>query len=180
METIEYTEVDSRTDWGVGPWDSEPIDKIQWRDPISGLPVMIRRGPLGAWCGYVGIEDPEHPWFEQDVWSLSDDDTSIHPEVQVHGGLTFASFCHEGDEPEGERICHVTEEGDPEKVWWLGFDTAHYMDLVPGMAPSSTYGKDMEKAGIPRPVLSEGSYKNQAYITTEVLGLARQIAEASP
>lgn len=171
METIEYTGIADRTTWGEGEWDTEPLDKLQWTDPISGLPVMIKRGPLGAWCGYAGIEDPEHPWFEADY---------DKPDVQVHGGITFTSFCDEGEGDEGERICHVPAEGEAERVWWLGFDTGHYMDVIPGMAFGSDYAADMKAAGIG--TMSQempSTYKNQAYITTEVLGLARQIAEAS-
>lgn len=53
METIEYRTVD-KSKWGDGPWQDEP-DKKQWRDPETGLPCLIVRGPGGALCGYVGV-----------------------------------------------------------------------------------------------------------------------------
>jgi hypothetical protein len=160
MKTLTYTQVIDRSEWPEGPWDLDPLDKVQWRDPVSGLPVMIKRGPMGAWCGYVGIEDPNHPWFEKGYQGI---------DVQVHGGLSFSEFCDDSEGSEGERICHVTEEGDADKVWWLGFDTGHFMDMVPQMMAHS-------------PGVYEGHtavYKDKSYITREVLGLASQVVEAS-
>lgn len=161
METIEYTDVVDRSKWGEGPWDAESLDKMQWRDPISGLPVMIKRGPIGAWCGYVGIEDPDHPYFEKDY-------SNIDGDLQVHGGLTFASFCDEGEGDHGERICHIPGPGEPDRVWWLGFDTGHFMDQVPGF--TGPLFQDLSE---------HGTYKTQEFVTSEVLNLARQVAEAS-
>ena len=161
METLTYTNVNDRSKWPEGPWDLESLDKMQWRDPVSGLPVMIKRGPMGAWCGYVGIEDPDHPWFEHHDYMDID--------VQVHGGLSFAAFCDEGEGDAGERICHVIEDGDVDQVFWLGFDTGHFTDLVPVML---AHAPDVYESG-------NSTYKDVGYITNETLDLARQVAEAS-
>jgi hypothetical protein len=59
MRTIEYRFVVDKSEWGDGPWQSEP-DKKQWQDEATGLPCMILRGPSGSWCGYVGVH-PYHP-----------------------------------------------------------------------------------------------------------------------
>lgn len=159
MKTIEYTNVQDRTKWGSGPWDDEPMDKMQWRDLVTGLPCLMVRGPVGAWCGYVGIEDPDHQWYEKDY---SDDDGN-YIDVNVHGGLTFASFCQEGETPDGERICHIVEDGETDRAWWLGFDTGHAYDKVPAY-----------------PMIVEGTtYRTQEYVRGEVLTLAQQVQAAA-
>ncbi len=43
----------------------------------------------------------------------------------MHGGLTYAAEC------DGDDICHTPEPGEPEHMWWVGFDCAHGFDCVP-------------------------------------------------
>lgn len=95
-----------KSKWGDGPWQTE-VDDDKWE--YSGMNCRIRRGPLGALCGYVGVP-ASHPWFGKDY---SDDGVDAY----VHGGLTFA-----------EKI-----KDDTEGLWWFGFDCAHQGDLVPAM-----------------------------------------------
>lgn len=111
-----------RSAWPPGPWQNEP-DRVQWRDRGSGLDCLALRQHGGFWCGYVAMP-PGHPWHGADF-----DDVK----VVVHGGLTFAAPCMtEGDHR--ERVCHLVLPGDPDDVWWLGFDSAHGGDLMPFMA----------------------------------------------
>ncbi len=151
METITYEGIDDRSGWGAGPWDNESTDKLQWRSTLSGVPCLIVRGPLGGWCGYAGVEDLEHPWFEKDY-----DDVKPYPDV--HGGLTFADFCQENE----HGICHIVEEGETERVWWLGFDTGHLMDQLPALT-----------------IRDGGVYRTQSYVVAEVEGLAQQLKAAA-
>ena len=72
-----------RTDWPAGEWDSEP-DRATWVHEQTGARCTMRRGPLGSWCGYVGLR-PNHPAAGKDYDQLN---------VDVHGGLTYASYCH--------------------------------------------------------------------------------------
>ncbi len=104
--------------WPVrGPWDREP-DKAQWEDEATGLTCLAVRASA-HWCGYVGVPE-NHPLFGKGYNDVDFD---------VHGGITFADACQEG---EGEaRICHTPESGQPDKVWWFGFDCAHAGDLRP-------------------------------------------------
>lgn len=37
-----------------GPWHLEP-DELRWIDPATGYTALAWRGPMGAWCGYVGV-----------------------------------------------------------------------------------------------------------------------------
>lgn len=121
------TYVDKK-DWGHGPWESEP-DKMEWRH--KGVPCLIVRGPMGALCGYAAVSEG-HPYYSKGysecvVKKCKKKDCYSHsPRLKVHGGLTFADFCHEDG-----KICHVALPGEPEKVWWFGFDCAHAGDLLP-------------------------------------------------
>ncbi len=130
-----------RTQWPDGPWMKEP-DRVEFR--ALGFPCLMVRNPMGNWCGYVGVA-PGHPWFEKGY-----DDVPAN----AHGGLTFSNHCH-------GNVCHVPQAGEPDHVWWLGFDCAHYMDLVPGLK-----------------FFSEGTYKDEQYVRAECEALALQASEA--
>lgn len=211
MAPREWQSVD-KSAWGAGPWQQEP-DKVQWVDEATGLDCLLVRGPHGSWCGYVGVTE-SHPWFGVDYsgcpQQCSEDWCSHRPEsrVEVHGGLTFSSFCHEptrdawermraalpehrataekypqGDSAEwvarfapfehdydgwaeaqqGRSICHVPLPGRPARVWWFGFDCAHYGDLSP------KYVADRYSSAF------EGAYRCRAYVESEVRQLAAQL-----
>lgn len=157
------TNENKAAEWGEGPWVDEP-DKIQWTDEATGLPCMIHRGPVGSLCGYVGVP-PEHPLHGKGCEA---------PHVDVHGGLTYANRCMEGDDP-ATGICHVPGPGEPEDVWWFGFDCAHLMyDIAPAMAVRE---RVMELPPFPSsPLYPTPTYKDVAYVTHEVTILAAQLA----
>lgn len=94
------------TDWPKGEWIGEP-DMLKWTDPETGYALLIRRGQLGAYCGYVGVQHDHrdfHKHYDKiDVW--------------VHGGLTFSDHIRVGDD-----------------FWWFGFDCAHAGDFIPMLA----------------------------------------------
>lgn len=153
-ETREYRTID-KTSWGLGPWQDEP-DKRQWADQATGLPCLIVRNRMGALCGYVGVAKG-HP-----LYGLGYNDLQ---RVDVHGGLTFAGGCtHSPNESVG--ICHVPEPGEPDDVWWFGFDCGHAGDLSP-------------RHPINIPGLVE-EYRDFGYVTKEVGGLAAQLAGEAP
>lgn len=157
MKTLEWT-FEDKTDWGSGLWQNEP-DKKQWLDESTGLPCLIHRGPSGALCGYVGVA-VGHPDFEREYNDV---------DVDVHGGLTFDGFCVETKRENGSGICHIVEDGENDRVWWLGFDCAHYMDVTPASdARNRKLGYDWG---------SEGVYRDLAYVTHEVKQLARQLKD---
>lgn len=96
-----------------GPWQTEP-DRVEFKH--AGFDCLLNRNQMGAWCGYVGLP-ATHPLYKthyQEVENLSG-----------YGGLTFGALC-------GGEICHVGDVPG-EALYWLGFDCAHYGDLVPGM-----------------------------------------------
>lgn len=146
-----------KSTWGEGPWLGEP-DKIQWQDEATGLVcLMVRQPTHGAWCGYVGVP-PGHRHYEKPYHDV---------EVAIHGGLTFDGFCQE-DAAEGEGICHTPEPGQPDRVWWLGFDCAHGWDLRPGSEIDALLFIETTDPG--------AEYRDVAYVREQVTRLAAQLA----
>lgn len=134
--------------WGEGAWQSEP-DHKNWNDAATGLPCIAHRNPhSGFWCGYVAV-NPGHPAHSMDY---------DYVDVEVHGGLTYASECY-------GKICHVPAPGEPDDVWWLGFDCGHAGDLIPAH-------NDETKAIF---VGYGETYKPLPYVESECASLALQL-----
>ena len=129
-----------------GPWSNEP-NRLEFE--TEGFPCLMRRNDMGAWCGYVAVP-PGHPYHGK-RW----DDVDL----DVHGGITYADACT----ADGE-ICHVPKPGEPDDVWWFGFDCAHCDDLCPGMFK---YG------------LIIGKYRDVDYVKNQCIELAAQLKEIS-
>lgn len=143
--------------WGVGPWLDEP-DRVVWEH--AGLPCLVRRSRFGGnWCGYVAVP-PQHPFHGK-----PHDD--VDSALDVHGGLTYANACS------GE-ICHVPKPGEPDDVWWFGFDCGHAFDVLPAMN-----ARERER-GYPSLAFPEASYKDLDYVRAETNQLAEQIARMAP
>jgi hypothetical protein len=220
VKTQEWTTVD-KSEWGRGPWDDEP-DKVQFTDEATGLPCLIVRNRGGALCGYVGVPKA-HPWHGVDYSGCTRAEKcggpycGHGPDVDVHGGLTFADSCatpteeryrKSGEIAEGCRaeaakfpkgdsakrvreweehgrtfetwaariqatsICHLVGPGEPDDVWWFGFDCSHSGDVSPA------YDRLYADHGIGR--LSEyESYKGIGYVKAQIRSLARQLAAVS-
>lgn len=140
--------------WEDGPWDLEP-DRVQWDDKATGLTCIIRRHEhLGHWCGYVGIP-AGHPWNGLEDEKLPAD---------VHGGVTYTRACDEDPEL---GVCHVPPTGEPDGLWWVGFDFAHLGDYSPGMwtVPQVTHRR-------------KEHYWTETEVMVEVTQVAAQVAEA--
>ena len=146
MVTIKYREF-NRTGWSNGPWDYEP-DEFKFIEPITKMPALILRNQLGNLCGYVGV-DSSHPFYQK-RW---DDDTPPHniEGIHVHGGVTFT----------GTRV----EFGEPDYIWWIGFDTSHANDVSPTTKNSYSY--------------PGCEYRTLEYVEDEISKMAVQIKEAS-
>lgn len=149
IETAIKREMIPKSEWGPGPWQEEP-DRLEFE--YKGFHCLARRAEVsGAWCGYVAVP-PGHPWFEKNYDEV---------EVYVHWGLTYAGHCN-------GPICHLPKPGEPDNVWWLGFDCAHCDDLMPGMnAQLRRHGG----AGF-----DWGVYRDLDYVRNEIKKLADQIA----
>jgi hypothetical protein len=111
---------------------------------------------MGIWCGYAAVP-PGHPYHGKGYDDI---------DVEVHGGLTYSDKCA------GE-ICHKPEPGEPDDVWWLGFDCGHAWDYSPGI------DKQLADIGLPRPHFPDEAYRDAAYVRSEVEKLAEQLAATS-
>ena len=150
MTTEEY-KVD-RTGWPSGPWDNEP-DRKEFEH--AGLPCIVVRTRDGKLCGYVAVP-PGHP--------LHGENYNDVPSIRVHGGLTYSEKCQ-------GHVCHVPKPGESDDVWWFGFDCGHGCDLVP---EREALFRDMgvKFSGL----MGSGKYRDWAYVTDQVQGLAEQLA----
>lgn len=152
----EYNTID-KSNWGDGPWLSEP-DKVQWTDESTGLPCLaVRHKESGHWCGYVGVS-ALHP-----LHGIDYDQAHRMADISCHGGLTYSAGCSHGDE--ATSICHVPEPGQPDDVWWLGFDCNHHRDLAPAM-----------EAKLPR-FRGHTVYRTLEYVREQCASLAGQLSQ---
>lgn len=143
-----------KSTWGPGPWQNEP-DRVEFEH--SGLPcLMLRHEMLGHWCGYAAVS-PGHPLYGKGY-----DDV----DVTAHGGLTYSGHCR-------GHICHTPKDGEPENVWWFGFDCGHTWDTSPGMESKGL------TVLLPLLLLQHvlgGVYRDQAYVESETRSLAEQLS----
>lgn len=124
-----------------GEWLSEP-DKITWYFPKYHLMGMISRHKrLGHLCGYIGVPS-NHPLYGKHY----DNAPGL-----VHGGWTYGAEC-------ADHICHNSLPGEPDQVYWFGFDCAHGDDLSPKIP--FTYG----------------TYKNIYYVAKEIVNVAPEFS----
>jgi len=148
----------AREGWPEGPWTREP-DRIEWR--CRGLPCLIVRSVMGNLCGYVGVP-PGHRLHGVHYAEIDD--------VEAHGGLTFSDRC-------GGGICHAPLPGEPEDVWWLGFDCGHAFDVVPGVMK---YAKRTQpgqlKGTVLEGIFGNGVYRDVAYVRSRVETMAAELA----
>lgn len=152
MRARQWFDLLDKKEWGEGPWQREP-DKAQWTDSATGFPCLLVRNWSGALCGYVGV-DKYHACYGIDYNDV---------DAEVHGGLTFAGFYK-------DKIYHEVEEGEDAKVWWLGFDCAHWMDFMPAL-------RAKERKMWPGTLFPENStYKDLQYVIMETTNLAKQLA----
>jgi len=107
-----------RSLWPPGPWDGEP-DFREFRH--MGLPCIVCRGAMGGWCGYLGVP-PGHVWHGKHQEEI---DRSAAAEFPYE--LSYASPC-------SLLICHTPAPGEPEDVWWMGFDLQRAGDYTPDVA----------------------------------------------
>lgn len=151
---IKARPAEDRSSWGPGPWQDEP-DRVEFEH--LGFPCLIVRVPqAGHLCGYVAVP-PCHPWHGKGYDDVPAD---------VHGGLTYADKCQ-------GNVCHVPKPGEPDDVWWLGFDHAHSGDSRPG--DRALY----QRIGMFQSMHDHDTYKTVEYVRAGCESLAHQAKEAA-
>jgi hypothetical protein len=123
-------------------WEDEPNFK-KWT--YKGYTCMIRRGPVGALCGYVGLKKGHRLYGK-----YYNEDKELE-NIDCHGGLTFSG---EWDELQDD-------------LWYIGFDCAHAFDFIPGLMTmhESTY----------LPMMEEATYRDFDYVTKECEKIVDQL-----
>lgn len=172
-----------REGWAPGPWDEEP-DRVDWIDEDTGYPCLVTRHYFtGNLCGYVAVP-PGHPlhgvaWGEDATAGL-----------YAHRGVNYSAPCMEvGEMPagawEGSRellVCHVPEPGQPDDVWWFGFDCGHAFDSQPGR-DARMRDLDMRLGQIEEELPEDHPLRRRyaplPYVRAECRSLAAQLAAAA-
>lgn len=135
---------------GAEPWHNEP-NRVAWRDPATGLPCLILRGPMGALCGYVRVPR-DHALHGKHYQQRG-----IERRLNAHGGITFSGCLRNRRMKRGH---------------WFGFDCAHWCDFVPGL-------EELAKK-LPRMVGFQQEsqvYRTIDFVRRECTSLAAQLAE---
>jgi hypothetical protein len=96
-----------------GEWDNEPDLTLEKRGDYY---LMVRRGPLGSLCGYVGLPS-YHNLYGAEYTDNGWDNPVAN--LKVHGEVTWSGHF--------KKILSF--------IWWIGFDCAHLGDLTPDMRP---------------------------------------------
>jgi hypothetical protein len=127
-----------------GPWDKEP-DYVEWITDC-GLKAVIRRVNLGTLCGYAVFDMCEKEYYS----SFNLDDLYM----DCHGGPTYFDRMIPG-----QQRCE-------ENVVVVGFDCAHYGDLIPSL-------QSILKADV-------SEYKNIEFVRNECERLAKIMKDVFP
>lgn len=132
----------------MAEWLDEP-DREEFE--YSGYKCLIWRHPeLRHLCGYVGIARG-HVCYGRDGEYLPYNDIF---DIHVHGGLTFSGEGNGDNRPKG--------------YWWLGFDCAHYNELVPQILEEEiSFGDEV-------PLMSGNAYRNFKYVREQIQSLVIQ------
>lgn len=90
--------------------------------------------PLGFRCGYVAIPK-DSPFYEVDYHKIN---------IVCHGGLTFSDY-------------DLSLPQNQDDTWWIGFDCAHYRDMI-DLTAGDAYFKD------------DAEWKTYSYLVSTVEG----------
>lgn len=131
-----------KSDWGDGPWQNEP-DFLRWQDYATGLWCVVRRAlSTGALCGYVALPKG-HPFRRMSGLELP---------VEAHGGVTYSEQMGAD--------------------FYIGFDCAHYQDLMPYLRAQ------LSRTGFTGQVLELGSYRDLEFAIRQCERVAAQVRAA--
>jgi hypothetical protein len=144
--------------WGVGPWLHED-DRIEWY--AHGLPCLMTRALTGHLCGYVAVP-PGHALHGKDP------DCLRVRQIIVHGGINYAKAC-------SRLVCHVPRPGEPDNVWWFGFDCMHGHDYVPATMHAFAPVFDMPSVSRRHGL----TYRDVPFVRAHINLLAMQLAAAA-
>jgi hypothetical protein len=88
--------------------------RLEIKGEHAGFEFNVVHNDRAVRCGYIRVLRG-HPWFE-----------CSNPDVEVHGGVTYANYGRNCD----------THAGSDE--WWLGFDCGHLGDAADPSFPGTS------------------------------------------
>lgn len=93
-------------------------------------------------------------------------------EIRTKGHLldNYEAWCRY---IESAAICHSPEDGEPDHVWWFGFDCAHSGDFCP------KYAHIYESLHPESSIFADGHYRDLVYVRREVESLAEQLVKVA-
>jgi hypothetical protein len=146
--------------------------KYQFGEEFGLKTAVVQIPMLGIWNGYVGLP-LGHPLYGMELFDVGD-------LADVHGGITWADYSLPGRESDGH--------------WWLGFDTAHHGDKIPGIdnLPPETQERikkrarefvaaifDIDPQELEQVDEVEPEFRDAHYVAAEVSFLASQLSVMS-
>lgn len=134
--------------------------------------LVLRQKKMGHLCGYVQIPRGTPLWKElkkkgkrytlpgtTHSFRKPGYDRKLLRGLYCHGGLTFSGPMH----------FYRARRG-----LWVGFDCAHFTDIVPGLIEQLTaLGMDVTHH------FESGTYKDLAFVEEQCRSLAKQISEVN-
>lgn len=157
---------DQKLEWfGEGEWVDEPDAvsfsflgikcairrTIKYEGLSEETPIMVFGGHL---CGYAKVPDG-HP-----VLKSINHEQMLYDQfnIDIHGGLTFAEKFPNGD-------------------YWIGFDCAHYDDIIPSMKKIERMNDLMKsyQEKYPDCSLFNPTYKSLMFVIEECKSIAEQL-----
>ena len=141
---------------------SQEPDLKMWIDREFGIPCLLLRNPdTGNWCGYVKMPLNSTYIYNESIksWdSIESWDLIQSWGLEVHGEVTYVGSINTDVLPK-VRPPEFSEGG-----LWVGFDCAHWKDLIPS------------KIILGDRVWDEDVYRTIEYAFNECTNLARQVA----
>jgi hypothetical protein len=131
-----------------GPWNTE-MDYLAWIDSITFYPCLMKRNFLGAWTGYVGL-DEKHNLYGIDI---SGEEFRY---IEIALPLQYTLYLDED----------ARAFSPPKKFWFVGIGCMGESDLVPNSQPKPK--KDKERISL--------TYRTQGFVIEQVGYLALQLS----
>lgn len=118
----------------------------KWRSQKPELEREAKRSPIGD--AARSLKEWAGCWDDYDAWS---------------------------ERARARLICHIPAPGEPDHVWWFGFDCAHAGDFIPSYERKTGWSSMAEyRWG------SMAEYRDHTYVADQCHQLARQLKELDP
>lgn len=115
-----------------------------------------------AWIGFLKIMASRREEAEKYPLGDAAEDLKIWGDVSKDYNSWLTKM-------ESGSICHKATPGEPDNIWWFGFDCNHAGDLAPGMQHFLSSGyRSLHRGDV---------YRDIAYVEAECASLAKQLAE---